>query len=291
MHALQGLLPRCSTAPGPGARSCCAALRDPPWAIRLQDESPLTLTAVVRGHAWVLPDAGEPVRLAAGDLVISRGPDHWSLADEPGSPPFAVIGPGQECRTPDGRPLATELHQGVRSWGTSATGETVLLTGAYLGTGEVGSGLLRALAPTVVLRAAELDSPLVGLLAEEVLREAPGQEAVLDRLLDLLVIAALRLLQHHPEKPWSVADLAAAAGVSRAAFARRFAAVVGMPPIRFLTEWRLDLAADLLADPEPTLAEIARRVGYSTPFALSAAFTRVRGVRPSQLRRAPAAGS
>lgn len=299
---------------GPRARGAflVRVLLDPPWAVRLEDESPLSVTAVVRGHAWAVPDRGPAVRLEAGDVVVAVGSDHWSVADEPDTPPFATILPGQVCVTPDGRELAEELHQGVRSWGNASRGETVLLTGAYLLEGEVSRRLLHALPALLVLRGEELGSPLVPLLADEIVKDAPGQDAVLDRLLDLLLIAvlrawfdrpeadppgwyvgqgdpvvgpALRLLQHHPERPWTVADLAAAGGVSRAAFARRFATVVGVPPMAFLTEWRLALAADLLLDPAVTLAEVARRVGYGTPFALSAAFKRARGVSPREHRR------
>jgi AraC-like DNA-binding protein len=286
-------------------------LMDPPWSVRLQDESPLSVTAIVRGEAWAIPDQGDPVHLRAGDIAIALGPDHWTVADDPATAPHAVIHPGQVCRTPDGRELAEEMHQGVRSWGNSAGGHTVMLTGAYLGEGEVSRRLLRALPPFLVLRADELRSPLVPLLADEIVKDEPGQEAVLDRLLDLLLIAvlrawfarpeahppawyvghadpvvgpALRLLQHHPEHPWTVADLAGAGGVSRASFARRFHTVVGEPPMAFLTGWRLALAADLLREPGATVASVARRVGYSTPFALSTAFKRERGISPRDFR-------
>ena len=73
-------------------------------------------------------------------------------------------------------------------------------------------------------------------------------------------------------------------GISRAALARRFNALVGEPPMAFLTEWRLTLAADLLLEPDATLGSVAEQVGYASPFALSAAFKRVRGVSPKQHR-------
>jgi AraC-like DNA-binding protein len=298
---------------GPRARGAflLRCLMDPPWSVRLEDEAPLSLTAVVRGGFWVVPDDGEPFRVAAGDVVVAVGTDHWTIADDPATRPQAVIHPGQHCTTPDGRPLAEEMSQGVRSWGNSATGETVLLTGAYLLEGEVSRRLLRALPRFVVLTAADLDSPLVPLLADEIVKDTPGQDAVLDRLLDLLLIAvlrawfarpeadppawylgqsdpvigpALRLLQHHPAHPWTVAELATAGGVSRAAFARRFSDVVGEPPMTFLTGWRLALAADLLREPGATLATVARKVGYSTAFALSTAFKREYGVSPRDHR-------
>ncbi|MEO9322623.1 AraC family transcriptional regulator [Nocardioides sp. C4-1] len=301
---------------GPRARGAflLRCLLDPPWSVALRDDAPLSVTAVVRGHAWLVPDDGVPVRLEPGDLAVLRGRPgtvYAVVADDPATPVQAVIHPGQVCRTPDGRELAEEMHQGVRSWGNAAVGETVLLTGAYAVDGEVGTRLLRVLPDVVVVRRHELDGPLIDLLAVEMVRDAPGQQAVLDRLLDLLLIAvlrawfdrpeavppswwtaqsdpvvgpALRLMQHHPDHPWTVAALADAARVSRAAFARRFREQVGCPPMVWLTERRLELAADLLLEPGTTVAAVARRVGYGSPFALSAAFARERGESPRDWR-------
>ncbi len=95
---------------------------------------------------------------------------------------------------------------------------------------------------------------------------------------------ALRLIHDDVSRAWTVGLLAAEVGVSRAALARRFRDLVGEPPMTFLTNWRLTLAADLLRSPDLTLAAVARQVGYGTPFALSAAFKRVRGVSPSEYR-------
>jgi AraC-like DNA-binding protein len=200
----------------------------------------------------------------------------------------------------------------VRSWGNSASGATVILTGAYGMEGEVSRRLLRSLPRFVVLTEEQLDSPLIPLLADEIIKDSPGQDAVLDRLLDLLLIAvlrawfarpeadppawylgqsdpvvgpALRLLQHHPEHRWTVSELAASCGVSRATFARRFTDVVGEPPMQFLTGWRLALAADLVREPGATLETVARRVGYSTAFALSTAFKRQYGLSPRDHRQ------
>jgi transcriptional regulator GlxA family with amidase domain len=91
-------------------------------------------------------------------------------------------------------------------------------------------------------------------------------------------------MHEHPERPWTVQALAHAAGLSRAAFARRFAEAVGEPPLGHLTRWRLALAADLLAGTELTLGAIAARVGYADAFALSAAFKRRYGAPPSRYR-------
>jgi AraC-like DNA-binding protein len=192
-----------------------------------------------------------------------------------------------------------------------------MLIGTYQQLGEVGRRLLDALPVVAVLTDDDWDPRILTLLEDEIVRNEPGQEVVLDRLLDLVLIAvvrawlsraetntppwylayrdpivgrAVRLLQQHPSHPWTVAGLATTSGVSRAALARRFTELVGEPPMTFLTNWRLTLAADLLRNPDTTLAAVARQVGYSSPFALSAAFKRVRGVSPRQQRRELAAG-
>lgn len=286
---------------------------DPPWALRIEDEAPLTLAAVVRGSAWVLYDDGERVRMDPGDVAIMRGPDPYVMADAPTTAIQAVVDPGQVCRTPDGVAVPIMEIQGVRSWGNVADGETILVTGSYALDGEVSLRLLRALPRLLTLAQDEWSCPLVPLLADEIVKDEPGQEAVLDRLLDLLLIAvlrawfarpeaqapawyrangdpivgpALRLLHHEPAKPWTVASLADAVGVSRATLARRFAELVGEPPMAFLTDWRIALAADLLREPGATIASVAEQVGYSSAFALSAAFKRVRGISPQQHRQA-----
>jgi AraC-like DNA-binding protein len=284
---------------------------DPPWSIRIQDEAPLCLTVVVRGDAWVIDDSGESVRLGAGDVIINRGPDPYTFADTPTTPVQVVIHPGERCTTPDGRSLAEEMALGVRTWGNSADGTTTMLIGTYQLAGEVSQRLLRALPPIVVLASDAWDSPLTGLLSDEITKDEPGQEVVLDRLLDLLLIAVLRawfarsgaetpgwyrayddpivglvlrLLHHQPAEPWTVAELARRAGVSRAALAARFTKLVGEPPMAFLTGWRLALAADVLVEEDLTLEAVARRVGYSGAFALSTAFKKAQGLSPREYR-------
>jgi AraC-like DNA-binding protein len=241
-----------------------------------------------------------------------RGPDPYTVADDPATPPQAVIHPGQRCTTPDGEDLTEAMTWlGVRTWGNDPDGSTMLLSGTYELDGEISRRLLGALPALLVLPGDAWDSPLIGLLGEEIVKDEPGQEVVLDRLLDLLLIAvlrawfarpgaeapawyrangdpvvgrALRLLHNNPAHPWTVATLAAEVGVSRAALARRFTELVGEPPMAFLTGWRLAVAADLLREPDATVGAVARQVGYGSPFALSTAFKRVRGVSPRQHR-------
>jgi AraC-like DNA-binding protein len=312
MDSVAGLLD------GPRARGAFVlrSMMDPPWSIRIEDEAPLTLVAMVRGEAWVRPDGADDVVLRDGDVAIIRGPGHYDVTDRLGTVPQAIILPGQRCVTPDGQELTEMSHMGVRTWGNSPDGETVMLTGTYETRSEISQRLLDALPSLLVLRGGEWQSPLIPYLAEEVVKDDPGQEAVLDRLLDLLLIAvlrawfarpeaeapgwyrahgdpvvgpALRLLQNNPGHPWTVATLAQETGVSRAALARRFNALVGEPPMAFLTEWRLTLAADLLREPGATVGSVAHQVGYGSSFALSTAFKRVRGISPQQHKTAAAA--
>src|SRR3954470_6459068 len=169
MDAVAGLLD------GPRARDAflLRSSLDPPWSLRIQDEAPLTVVAVVRGDAWIVPDDDAGVRLGDGAVAIVAGPAPYTVADEPATPPQAVIHPGQRCTAPDGTELAAMGELGVRTWGNSADGATVLLTGTYQLHGEVSDRLLRALPAVLVLRDGDWESPLVRLLANEIVKDEP----------------------------------------------------------------------------------------------------------------------
>jgi AraC-like DNA-binding protein len=283
-------------------------MMDPPWSMSIRDEAPLTLICQTHGSAAIVGESSGIVRLGPGDVALTRGTEHY--ADDPATKPMVVIHPGQRCATLSGEDLRFEMSLGVRTWGNSPSGATRSVICAYEGRSEVSSRLLDALPTVLVLPADEMETPLVNLLAAEAGNDGPGQEAYLDRLLDLLLIAvlrtwfdrdenaptwwhaehdpvvgpALKLIYNNPAHPWTVANLAAAVGSSRAVFASRFTEQVGEPPIAFLTNWRLALAADLLQSSQATIAAVARQVGYSTPFALSSAFKRAYGVSPNTYR-------
>src|SRR5262245_45918312 len=101
---------------------------EPPWCLRIEDEAPLTTISVVSGSAYVIPDGAAPIRLGTGDIAIARGPDPYTVADDPATAPQAIIGPGQVCRLADGQELKLMDFLGTRTWGNSAAGGTVLLT-------------------------------------------------------------------------------------------------------------------------------------------------------------------
>lgn len=307
MDALAGLLD------GPRARGAflLRMVMEPPWSIRVEDRAPLTLMCVVEGAAWIIPDDADAVLLHPGDLGIVRGPAPYTVGGSPDTEPQVLAGPGGTCHTLRGEPLDQSLRMGVRSWGNDPRGSTVIQVGTYQVAGEISSRLLDALPPLVHLPAGAWNCPLLPFLAEEMERDDPGQSVMLDRTLDLLLVTALRswfarpeahapawylalgdpvvgralrLMQDDPAHPWTVASLAAGCGVSRAHLARRFHELAGEPPMTHLTRWRLDLAADLLRTTDATVETVARRVGYSGSFALSAAFKRVRGISPQQHR-------
>ena len=284
---------------------------DPPWSLRIEDEAPLTLAAVVRGSAWVIPDHADRAELGAGDVALLRGPDHYTVADDPATAPQVVIGPGQTCTTVHGAEAFGPYRQSIRSWGNTVAGQSLLVTGTYETSSEISERLLRALPTVAVIRRAEWETPLVDLLAEEIVRDAPGQTVFLDRILDLLCLAAVRacftrpdadppawyratsdpvvgpaleLMHNNPAHAWTVALLAAQVGASRASLARKFTDLVGEPPLTYLTNWRLDLAADQLTIADASVSRVARAVGYTSPFAFSNAFKRRTGTSPSNYR-------
>jgi AraC-like DNA-binding protein len=256
---------------------------DGAWSLPLPGGPPLRLVAVLHGEGRITADGGEPHRIGPGDGAV-------------------VIGPAPATVSATGEPPAPA---GERT--------AVLLTGTYEVRGSVCDRIPRGLPPVVVVEAAAMPYPIVPIVVAELARSRPGRQAVLDRLLDLLLVTALRewlarpgsgappwyhaqddpvvgaaleLMHDEPAHPWTVAEPARRAAVSRSTLARRFTELVGEPPMSYLACWRLCLAADLLERTDATLEAIARRVGYANAYALSVAFTRVHGVRPGEHRAA-----
>ena len=299
----------------------CRAVLEPPWALRIVDRAPLALATPLRGHAWVVPDDGEPTLLHTGDVAIVQGPEPYTVADHRDTGPSVLVHPGNRLATPDGVDITAQVKfganastLGVLAGGGGADAATVLASGTYEVSSFVSGRLLASLPTVVRVPREHMRSGIMDLLSAEVDRDEPGQQVVLDRLLDLALIAALRawfarpaadppgwyrahgdpvvgralrVIHEEPARPWTVATVAASAGVSRAALARRFTELVGQPPMTYVTHWRLDLAADALRNTDATLSAIARQVGYANAFALTVAFKRVRGTTPHQYRHGP----
>jgi AraC-like DNA-binding protein len=286
----------------------------PPWALRFVDGAPLTLCAVLGGSGWIVAEGRPAERVRAGETVIVRGPEPFTFVDAPGTG-AEVVDCGRHCATPEQGGTRHRIGWNDDSCGDLGNGATTLIVGAYPVTGEISRRLLDTL--PVVLRVAPGGGAdaVLDHLAAEVAADTPGQQVVLDRLLDWLLVCALReyfdrpggdppawyaaqrdpvvgdalrLLHAEPAAPWTITMLAGRAGVSRSTLAKRFAELVGEPPLTYLTHWRMTLAADLLAEREAaTVAEVARAVGYHDAFAFSTAFKRVKGQSPSRFRRTP----
>ncbi|MGC4942662.1 cupin domain-containing protein [Kribbella sp. DT2] len=280
-----------------------------PWSLVFVDGAPLTLCTVLEGTGgWIVQDGRPPEHLAVGETVIVRGPAPFGFVDELGTA-AEPIECGEECARPE---LGGTLHR--LGWHDDGpAGATTLIVGAYPVRGEIGRRLLDAVPDVLRVELGGTADAVRDLLAAEVAIDAPGQQVVLDRLLDWMLVCALRewfdrpggrppawyaahrdpvvghalrLLHAEPAAPWTVSSIADRTGVSRATLAKRFADLVGEPPLTYLTSWRMTLAADLLAEREAaTVAEIARAVGYSDAFGFSAAFKRTRGVSPTEFRR------
>ncbi|MFD8549690.1 AraC family transcriptional regulator [Streptomyces sp. NPDC059649] len=289
-------------------------IQRPPWSLTFTDPPPLTVVTTLAGDASVRIDDTDTasVPLAAGDIALITRPRRYTIADAPTTPPQVVIH-GRSKRVVDTSTQAPDTQRNLapRTYGDGLPGATIMLRGAYDLRGDVGDRLLDMLPPLAVVPAGPATRAALDLLATQATRDEPGQDAVLDRLLDLLLVLALRawcaatqtapawyqalsdpaigqalrLLHQQPAHRWTVAELAARVGTSRAAFAARFTALVGQPPLTYLTSWRMTLAADLLRNAETTVAAVAREVGYEDPFAFSVAFKRNRGVSPSLWRR------
>ncbi|WP_199256154.1 AraC family transcriptional regulator [Mycolicibacterium mengxianglii] len=287
-----------------------SSLLAPPWALHFVDGAPLTLCTVINGAGWIVPENGSPELLGPYETVVVRGPTTFTFVDELDTP-AQPIACGEDCATPEQG--GTRYRLGWADADDSRSEAATFITGAYPVGGEINRRLLDALPVVLRVEAGGTGDAVLDHLAAEVAVDAPGQQVVLDRLLDWMLVCtlrewfdrpggeppawwaaqrdavageALRLFHADPAAPWTVSSLATRIGVSRSTLAKRFADLVGEPPLTYLARWRMALAADLLVEQDTaTIAHIARKVGYSDPFGFSAAFKRVRGVNPSEFRR------
>lgn len=174
------------------------------------------------------------------------------------------------------------------------------------------AALLVSLLPeVVVVRDRPRLTTLIQLIDEETRERRAAKELVLERLLEVLLIevlrsgtettsapglgrglgderlaAALRCMHTQPDHPWTVAELATKAALSRSAFFARFSRIVGLPPMEYLLAWRMALAKQLLRDRETGIEQVAVRVGYGSASSFSVAFARYVGIPPARYARA-----
>jgi len=137
--------------------------------------------------------------------------------------------------------------------------------------------------PTVITHLADI---LVIQAVRDWLERSPATDAGwISAVRDPQVGRAIALIHRRPERPWSVASLAAEAHLSRSVFSERFTRLVGMSPMRYVTRWRMRLADTLIREQRLALSEVAGRVGYGSEAAFSRAYKREAGVSPGATRR------
>lgn len=245
----------------------------------------------------------EPLRLDTGTAILLRdGEEHW-IADHPDSP--KATSERATAAYSSGRPL----FQGAQT-------DCRILCGLFRFIREIRHPLLETLPALSILRNAhgqglEWIQRTGSFMEDEMDAPRPGTAVMMDRICELFLIQLLRHLldeesqaagfvtalddaylsralekiHQQPAYPWSLEELAKAAGISRSAFASRFNQIVGIPPKAYLTMWRMQKARALLRNPYKLLAEIAREVGYSSDVALIRAFQRHFGKSPKAMRR------
>jgi AraC-like DNA-binding protein len=239
-------------------------------------------------------DGHAPVTLEAGDFVLL-----------PATPGFTMSG-FEPVKLERFDPKVTSKVLGEIRHGTRGGRPDVRLLGGWFAFESPDSALLVSLLPSLVhVRGVERLAVLVRLGGEEASDRRPGRDLVLTRLVEVLLIEALRaapgedappglvrgladahlapaIRQMHGQfgRSWTVATLARTAALSRSAFFERFIRIVGMPPMEYLLSWRMAVAKDLLRRQDRGIAEVAEHVGYGSASTFSTAFSRHVGQPP-----------
>lgn len=270
------------------------------WGVRYSDFGQPSFCAVLEGSCRLAVDGHSALTLEAGDFVLLPATPGFTMSGfEPVRPervdPKVMLSPAGEVRhgRRGGRP-------------------DVRLLGGYFVFDSPDASLLVSLLPALIhVRGVKRLSTLVQLVAEEAVEQQPGRDLVLTRLVEVLLIEALRstsgqdappgllrgladprlapaMQQMHGQiaRPWTMAQLAKKAALSRSAFFERFVRTVGLPPMEYLLAWRMSVAKDLLRRHDVGLGEVAEHVGYSSASTFSTAFSRHVGQPPSRYARA-----
>lgn len=269
------------------------------WAVRYTEFGQPSFCAVLEGSCLLAVDGHPPLTLQAGDFLLLPATPGFTLSS------FARATPKQIDPKQAPAPAGEVRH------GTQGGAPDVRLLGGSFLFDSPDSGLLVSLLPSLlhICGVAQL-SLLVRLLGEESAGQKPGREFVLSRLVELLLVEALRstegsdappgllrglsdarlapaLQQMHGQlaRNWTVAQLAKTAALSRSTFFQRFSGTVGMAPMLYLLTWRMAVAKDLLRRQDLALGQVAERVGYSSASTFSTAFSRHVGQAPGRYAR------
>ena len=276
-----------------------------PWGIQFPSGH-ASFGMLVRGHCWLAVEGvEEPVPLAGGDCFLLPRGVAYSLRDDPSSPLSTIEEVVTRCRGNKG-----ELQFGGEGRTTS------MISGCFQFDPSASRPIVELLPSFIHIRADEPQSATlqttIRLLAAEIEENAAGSQIVVNRLVDVFFLQAIRfhMSQHKActsswlravadpqvgkvlramhqqlDHPWTVEELAGHGGMSRAAFALRFKQMVGEAPLEYLTRWRMYKASRLLRDRDRKILQVANSVGYDSDGAFNRAFKRVLGVSPGAYRR------
>jgi len=277
-----------------------------PWGLTLDAVPGAAFHAVTDGTAWLCLPGRSDTRLMPGDVVLLPTGRAHVLA----SAPDADTAPFDHLAAEQALAAGDELRLGT------GTAQTRILCASYHQDPAITLPLLSLLPDVLHIPSSRAGTGLeatLRLLGQEISRPQPGAAAVLNKIVDILLVQLLRawldtgsargrtaswlsaltdpvagpalaVLHTQPGSDWTVDSLAAAIGVSRATLARRFRAEVGQAPAAYLTGWRMDLAAGRLRDTDDTVGAIARSLGYTSEYAFNRAFTRARRIPPGRYR-------
>ncbi|ERJ20678.1 Transcriptional regulator protein [Salinisphaera shabanensis E1L3A] len=266
-----------------------------PWRVHRSDPGDLFYCVVLEGECLNSPGAGEPIRLTAGDFLLAPMARHIVASSQP--PPPADV-----------EDLPVALGGGAFRLGAADAAPDVRMLIGHCHFESPDAALLISLLPQRVhVRGQQRLAMLVELLGEESRADRPARDMVLSRLLEVLMIEALRAsgetaassglvrgladsrlasairaMHAEPTRAWTVAELASQAAMSRSAFFERFNRTVGLAPMAYLLAWRMALAKRLLRDEQSRITDVAERVGYSSASTFSVAFTRHVGMPPTR---------
>jgi len=263
------------------------------WAVRRSDDGRPFYCAVLEGACRLSVAGQQPVLLEQGDFALV--PAAYDFVTSSLEPPS------------DGaEPLRMEVSPGVFRLGDpDASPDVRMLVGHFAFAADDAKLLVSLLPKLIHVRGHPRLTTLVELVNEETRADRPGRDIILARLLEVLLIEtlrtttgpaaspgllrgladdrlaiALRRMHDRPTHPWTVAELAREAALSRSTFFERFRQEVGVAPIEYLLGWRMALAKALLRGERIGVAQVAERVGYSSASTFSVAFTRFVGMSP-----------
>jgi AraC-like DNA-binding protein len=292
----------------PGARFSKVVNGAGSWGVRRSEIGQPFYCVILEGSCRLAVDGQKPIALEEGDFVLIPAAYDFTMSSL------------KRATSKDFDAAPVQLSAGEFGIGVQSGPPDVRLLVGHFAFGSPDAALLVSLLPQLVyIRAQKRLATLVQLVSDESRAQRPARDVVLARLLEILMIEALRStagtaappgllrgladerlalairrMHESPTQPWTVAQLAKEAALSRSAFFERFSRAVGVAPIEYLLAWRMAMARQLLRRNECSVAEVAQRVGYSSGSTFSVAFTRHVGLSPSryaqeQMRSANAA--